>query len=215
MMRGMGSLYKRGNVWWVAYYVNGALKRESTQSTKESMARKLLKQRLGEVTSGAFIEPKERRVTVEELLDTLEADYQLREGRAYKQFQAHLKPNREALGHFRALDITAARIDRYVKHRLMEGKRPATVNRETQLLGQAFKLAQEHGLVQRVPASDVCLNGIHVRDSLRRRSLRQWLNISTRISKILSDLPTSLAGERVKSHNCNGQTLIGRLTLSD
>jgi hypothetical protein len=79
----MGSIYKRGNVWWVAYYVNGVLKRESSRSTKESIARKLLKQRLGEVTSGIFIEPKERRVTVEDLLDALEADYQLREGRAF------------------------------------------------------------------------------------------------------------------------------------
>jgi integrase len=49
------------------------------------------------------------------------------------------------------MNVTAPRIDRYVKHRLAAGKKPATVNRETQLLGQAFKLGQEHGMGQRVP----------------------------------------------------------------
>jgi integrase len=38
-----------------------------------------------------------------------------------------------------------------MKHRLEDGKKPATVNRETQLLGQAFRLAQERRLVQRIP----------------------------------------------------------------
>ena len=53
----------------------GVLKRESSKSTKESVARKLLKQRIGEMASDTFIEPKERRTTVEDLLDALEADY--------------------------------------------------------------------------------------------------------------------------------------------
>jgi integrase len=150
-MRGMGSLYRRGNVWWIAYYVNGVLKRESSKSTKETVARKLLRQRIGEVTSDTFIEPKERRTTVSDLLDTLESDYQLRGGRAYKQFRSHLNPIRERFGHLRAMNVTAVKIDHYVKRRLAEGKKPATVNRETQLLGQAFKLGQEHGMVQRIP----------------------------------------------------------------
>jgi hypothetical protein len=38
-----------------------------------------------------------------------------------------------------------------MKQRLEEGKKPATVNRETQLLGQAFRLGQERRLVQRIP----------------------------------------------------------------
>ena len=130
-MHGMGSVYRRGNVWWIAYYVNGVLKRESSKSTKESVARKLLKQRIGEVTSDTFIEPKERRTTVADLLDALEADYQLRGGRAHKQFRSHLNPIWKTFGQLRAMNVTAARIDRYVKRRLSEGKKPATVNRET------------------------------------------------------------------------------------
>jgi hypothetical protein len=121
--------------------------RESSKSTRESVARKLLKQRIGEVTSDTFIEPKEKRVTVDSLLDALAADYQLRGGKGDVQFQSHLKPIRSAFGHLRAVDVTENTIDRYMKQRLEEGKKPATVNRETQLLGQAFRLAQERRLV--------------------------------------------------------------------
>jgi integrase len=74
------------------------------------------------------------------------------------------------------------RIDRYVKHRLVDGKKPATVNRETQLLGQAFKLAQEHGLVQRVP---------RIR-RLPERNTRQGFFEQEEFEAVIHHLPTYL-----------------------
>jgi integrase len=158
------------------------LKRESSRSTKESVARKLLKQRIGEVTSDTFIEPKERRTIVADLLDAIEADYQLRGGRAHKQFRSHLNPIWKTFGQLRAINVTAARIDRYVKRRLSEGKKPATVNRETQLLGQAFNLGQEHGLVQRVP---------RIR-RLPERNTRQGFFEQDEFNKVVHHLPDYL-----------------------
>ena len=43
----MGTHYKRGAVWWIKYYQNGVGMRESSHSTKESTAKKLLKLREG------------------------------------------------------------------------------------------------------------------------------------------------------------------------
>ena len=43
----MGVLYKRGAVWWIKYYWNGRGMRESSHSTKEGDARRLLKLREG------------------------------------------------------------------------------------------------------------------------------------------------------------------------
>ena len=38
-------------------------------------------------------------------------------------------------------------VDEYIKHRLAEGARPATINRETQLLAQAIRpFLQKHRL---------------------------------------------------------------------
>ena len=64
----------------------------------------------------------------------------------------------------------------------MEGKRPATVNRETQLLGQAFKLAQEHGWVQRAP---------HIR-RLPERNTRQGFFAQEEFEAVSDHLPTHL-----------------------
>ncbi len=48
----MGSIYKRGKVFWIQYYRNGKPYRESTKSKKESDAKRLLKKREGEISEG-------------------------------------------------------------------------------------------------------------------------------------------------------------------
>ena len=45
--RDMGSLYKRGNSWWIKYYVNGRPTQESAGTMKETEARRFLKGREG------------------------------------------------------------------------------------------------------------------------------------------------------------------------
>ena len=44
-MRGMGRIFKRGPVYWIAYSYRGKEYRESSRSETESQARKLLKKR--------------------------------------------------------------------------------------------------------------------------------------------------------------------------
>src|SRR5882724_9967333 len=51
-MRGIGRVFKRGPVYWIAYYHRGKEYRESSESENENQARKLLKQRLGETSRG-------------------------------------------------------------------------------------------------------------------------------------------------------------------
>ena len=145
--RGCGRTFQRGNVFWIAYYLRGKEFRESSGTSDEKKARRFLKHRLKEVGADqigvqSFIAPKQQRVTVSELLDNLEADYKLR-GIASPQFNSHLRHVREHFGVTRAIEITAAKIDAYIEDRLASGARPATINRSTQLLGQAFKLAVE------------------------------------------------------------------------
>ncbi len=48
----MGSIYKRGRVYWIQYYRNGKPYRESIKSTKEVDAKRLLKKGEGEISEG-------------------------------------------------------------------------------------------------------------------------------------------------------------------
>jgi hypothetical protein len=46
-MRGMGRIYRRGTTFWIQYSHRGRIFRESSHSDRETVARKLLKKRLG------------------------------------------------------------------------------------------------------------------------------------------------------------------------
>ena len=63
-MKGMGRIFKRGEVWWVAYSHRGHEYRESTKTTGtkgETLAGKLLKKRIGEIGRGRLIGPNEEQ----------------------------------------------------------------------------------------------------------------------------------------------------------
>jgi integrase len=165
--RGQGSLvrYVRVRPWYSVYSVRGREIRESTGETDLRKARRFHRQRLDQAAAdrqgrGKFLGPSEERVRVEGLFAELEADYRLRGVRAWAQFQAHLKPIREAFGDWRAVEVTAAAVDRYIGRRLESatvagvvkpGKAPATVNRETQLLRQALRLAVSRNKLVTLP----------------------------------------------------------------
>ena len=75
-MRGEGSLYLRGNIYWAAFYVNGKTERESTGATNEELARKWLQKRMKKVhaaeeTGNVFETASMRKYTVDQALDGL------------------------------------------------------------------------------------------------------------------------------------------------
>ena len=154
--RGQGRIFQRGSFLWIAYYAHGKEQREVARHvrTNEKLeitdknqheAARFLKRRLGELvaeTHGgrAFVGPQQERVTIAELLDGLETDYKLRD-RWNVKVASNVKPVREHFGTWRAVDVTSNAIGTYIENLREEGYSNATVNRRTQLLGQAFKLA--------------------------------------------------------------------------
>ena len=76
-MRGMGRIYKRGGTYWLQYSHRGQVYRESSHSDRETVARKLLKKRLGEIGIQKFIGPTEERITFEDLAAALLTDYEI------------------------------------------------------------------------------------------------------------------------------------------
>src|SRR5207244_11567779 len=97
--------------------------------------------------------------------DDLKADYTIRKVKALPSFLSHLAPVRAVFGHRLARAVTSADVDTYIEARRAAGKADATINRETQPLGQADKLR-----IRRQPPKIVGAPTIrHLRESNARQ----------------------------------------------
>jgi len=81
----MGSLYRRGNVWWVKYYRNGKSYRESSQSTKKMVAKKLMDRREGEISKGKLPGVHYEKVTFNQLAEDFLRDYRINQRKSIKR----------------------------------------------------------------------------------------------------------------------------------
>jgi hypothetical protein len=73
----MGSIYKRGDVYWVKYYRNGKPYRETSGSTTETKAKRLLKKREGEISEGKIPGVYFDRIKFNDLCDDFLADHKV------------------------------------------------------------------------------------------------------------------------------------------
>ena len=144
--RGDGSLWKRpgSRFWWYVLSHRGRLLRGSTGETDKKKAVEVLKAKRDELAAArrgytVLVGPEVQRVTVGDLLDRLVGDYTLRGVKSLVQVKTHLIPVRDFFGAIPAVDVTEADVDRYITERRKAGKADATINRGTQLLGQALR----------------------------------------------------------------------------
>lgn len=142
----MGSIYKRGSIFWIKYYRNGIPMRESSESEKETLARSLLRQREGDIERGLPITPRTNRVSFEELAADVVSDYDVNGKRSLRDvtryFEMHLNPYFEG---WKAVHINTTQVRNYIKHRQAQGAKNASINRELSALKRGFKLAAEAG----------------------------------------------------------------------
>src|ERR1019366_2774040 len=147
-----------GGSWWIQYYENGKQHAESAESKVKEHAKALLRKRLNEITAGTFIAPKDRKVTIGELIEDL-LKYYRGSGKKQKfaddtesRWTSHLKPRFENV---RAEQLSTTMMQTYRAKRLQD--KPAasqtTVNRELQVIRKALKYAagQEPPKVKFVP----------------------------------------------------------------
>jgi integrase len=149
-MRGEGSIYRRGKTWWISYWVRGQRFRESGGKT-EATARAKLKVRMREIHGDRFIGPMEERVTVKELLEALLVHLKTKGAKSVRAYDYHMDPVRGFFSLTRAIDLNTAQVERYIQERQRDGRKNATINRETGALKQALNLARKQGRLLRVP----------------------------------------------------------------
>ncbi len=139
----MGSIYKRGNVRWIAYYKNGKLYRESTGLESEREARRILKLREGEVASGRFSGLRPQRIRFGELAQGLVNDYRVNGRKSLDRAERSIRHLEEFFGGMRAIEITTDYVKAYIAERKEEGASNATINRELSALKRMFSLAKK------------------------------------------------------------------------
>jgi hypothetical protein len=151
--RGSGTVYRRGQIWWIQYFVRGLIVPESSHSTEKADAVNLLKQRIGEVAAGRRVGPE--RATIADLCALVVEDNQFRKLRDANhvgwRYKAHIEP---VLGSLLVSRFGSAQVRQYVAQRRAAGARDSTINRELAIVRRGFRLgAQEDPpLVQRQPA---------------------------------------------------------------
>jgi len=201
--RGAGRIFSRkGSAFlWCAYYLRGKEYRESTQETDPNKAEKYLKHRLKEVGAdqiGAkpFVGPQQERlkiscgITAEDqrkpdcdcLCCALDRDYRLR-GKASPENLSNMKRVRTDFALLRATGLTSEQVDCYIEQRQAEGAAPASINRVTQLLGQAFKLAIKHRRLTAAP---------YIRHLSEAGNVRQGFFSQAEFRAVVDNLPDYL-----------------------
>ena len=120
--------------------------RESTGTTKETVARRILRSREGDVEKGIPIVPQMGKILFDDAADDLLNDNQTNGKKTYdhaeRRIDLHLKP---AFTGKRLLGISTAHIRAYAAARKTAGAKNATINRELALLKRMFSLAVKDG----------------------------------------------------------------------
>ena len=192
----MGSIYQRkwkdknGNVresdvHWIKYYRDGRPMRESSESTKESDARKLLKLREGDVVRGVPITPKVTRVRFRELAEDVVTDYKVNGRRSIGDLEMRLR--RHILPYFgqrRAASITTADINKFILQRQQSGASNGEINRELSHVKRAFSLGVQSGKILQRP---------HI-PMLRENNVRRGFFEREQFEEVRGHLPQTLRG---------------------
>ena len=181
----MGTVYKRGEIYWIKYYRHGKPYRESAKSIKEGDAKRLLKNREGEISQGKLPGFYFDRVTFEDLSGDFLRDRRIN-GRSEGDAQKRLNNLNPFFENMRVTDITTSRINAYVDKRLTEGAANGTINRELAALKRMLKLGARHEppKVARVP---------HI-EMLKEREPRQGFFEEIEFEAFRTALPSELQG---------------------
>lgn len=189
-IRGMGSIFRRGSVWWVKYYSNGRPIRESSRSTNRNAAVALLKKRVGHVAEGKPVSPAAERIRLAELLDDWLTTLKIEGRTSLPQARIRRQNLLDFFGLRRAQAITTTEVRNYVVSRQKQGVKPGTINLELAALKRAYSLGLAAERIFRAPRITMLpVNNVRrgfferpqfeaVRDALRQDVLRDMATLA-------------------------------------
>ena len=137
----MGSIYRRGNTYWLKYYQNGKPFYESSRSDKREVAKRLLKFREGEISQGKAPSVCYDRIKFDELAQDYLLDYQINGKSTLAKAKRIVRYLLEEFEGVSAGNVTTPRIKRYIEKRLDKGLSNASINRELSAIKRMYNLA--------------------------------------------------------------------------
>src|ERR1017187_7260430 len=139
---GSGTLYLRGDIWWVKIRVDGRPVYESSKSPKKSDAIKLRDKLLARKARGELSGGSAEKALITELLDdVLKSD--IKSTTRYVWQKVIEKNIRPFFGNLKAQRLSTDLMDKYREKRKGQGRSDATVNRELSILRTAFHNARK------------------------------------------------------------------------
>jgi integrase len=180
---GAGTIYKRGNIWWVKIRVDGRPVYESSESTKKSDAielrdKMLAKRHRGELTGGS-----PAKVLIGELLDdVLKSD--IKASTRYIWEKVIEKSIRPFFGALKASRLSTDQMDAYRKKRKSAGRADSTINRELSILRTAF-----HNARKRTPPK---VNVVPYFPMIQETTVRKGFLTDEQYGTLLKELPEEL-----------------------
>ena len=189
---GSGTLYLRGDIWWVKIRVDGRPVYESSKSTKKSDAIKLRDKLLAQKHRGELSGGAPDRVLITELLDdVLKSD--IKDSTRYVWEKVIEKNIRPFFGKLRAQRLSTDHMDEYRKKRKTEGRADATVNRELSILRTAF-----HNARKRTPPK---VNVVPYFPMMAETNVRKGFLTDEQYTVLRDQLPSELKALFVTAYN--------------
>ena len=171
----MGTIYARGDTFWIQYFRDGRRYRESVHSPNRTDAKRLLRLREGDSERGVAVTPKIGRLTFTEAAEDLINDYKVNGKRsldhAQRRIDLHLTP---VFGHRRMAGISTADIRSFISARLDAKASAGEINRELALIKRMYTLAIQAGKLLTRPyvpmlAENNVRTGFFDREQIRER----------------------------------------------
>ncbi len=181
-MRSVGTVFLRGDVWYIRFIHAGRKYRESSGSTDRKLAKDLLKRRIAEVIEGRVVGHRADRVTFADLIGLIEADYRAQGRKSLPALQYRLKRLKAAFGSTRPVDITYKALSAFVEKRTREGAAAATVRYEIVAMGRMFSLAIKAGVLSSKPTMP----------TVKVRNARKGFFEDAELARVLEHLPEHL-----------------------
>lgn len=182
---GSGTLYLRGDIWWVKIRVDGRPVYESSKSTKKSDAIKLRDKLLAKKSRGELSGGSADKVLITELLDdVLKSD--IKPSTRYVWEKVIEKNIRPFFGKIRAQRLTTDLMDKYREKRKGEGRSDATANRELSILRTSF-----HNARKRTPPKVLVVPYFPI---VAETNIRKGFLTDEQYDALRDELPTELKG---------------------
>src|SRR5215469_6891662 len=180
---GSGTIYLRGDIWWVKIRVDGRPVYESSKSSKKSDAIKLRDQLLARKARGEISGSSSDKALIGELLDdVLKSDIKATTRYVWeKVIEKNLRP---FFGKLKAQRLTTDLMDKYREKRKGQGRSDATVNRELSILRTSF-----HNARKRTPPK---VNAVPYFPMIQETTIRKGFLTDDQYASLLAELPQEL-----------------------